>query len=358
LAQEIWATIDPTQFHLIIEPTFGLGSFLKTIPEAYRGNVIGWEIDRDYFEVTRAKLESRNLPYQVHLTHGDVFELRPTHFPTGTGTRILVIGNPPWVTNAEQSTMGGKNTGKKRNLKSLKRLEALTGKANFDISEAIILHLANILKTCHLAQFAFLGKFTILRNLIQFIGPSPYVGDFEYHKIDSAKHFGASVDAGLIKFTVSVGMGPAQTCRVYESINSETSRQIAILNNRLIYDVERYDQSLFTEHRGPRHYVWRQGIKHDVRDILELTETAEYYFVDTAFFSSRSIFLSTRSALPSFRLTGVGRRVTFQFPVDVCIYVKLRVPRLFDGENREAGEIPARSRHCDARRSRQSSHCL
>ena len=46
----------------------------------------------------------------------------------------LVLGNPPWVTNAELGLLKNSNLPIKSNFQGHKGLEALTGKANFDIS--------------------------------------------------------------------------------------------------------------------------------------------------------------------------------------------------------------------------------
>ena len=46
---------------------------------------------------------------------------------------ILILGNPPWVTNSELSSLNSNNLPKKTNFKELNGLDAITGKGNFDI---------------------------------------------------------------------------------------------------------------------------------------------------------------------------------------------------------------------------------
>ena len=52
---------------------------------------------------------------------------------------ILVIGNPPWVTNSAVGALGGSNLPVKSNFQRLNGLDAITGKSNFDISEWMLL---------------------------------------------------------------------------------------------------------------------------------------------------------------------------------------------------------------------------
>lgn len=264
LARQIWTTISCDDFNLIIEPTFGLGSFLTTMP-ACPAEIIGWEIDKDYYRSTVGKIP------RARLFNQDVFTVTVSDIPASSNSSVLVIGNPPWVTNAEQSLLGGKNTGAKQNLKSLPGFDALTGKSNFDISEAIILQFVRNLKDCKTVQFAVLAKFSVLRNLILFLSESPNIGDFEFHKIDSAKYFAAAVDAGLIKFRISQNI-KSHTCPIYQGINGEKIGEVGLINKHLIYDIPTYNRTSFMEHKGERAYIWRQGIKHNLKNVLELVE--------------------------------------------------------------------------------------
>lgn len=275
LARKIWATIDYRQFDLIIEPTFGLGSFLTTMPADCAAPVLGWEIESQCVQAARERLGRQQPLREFRLFHRDVFTVKASDIPASAQSRVLVIGNPPWVTNAEQGLLGGKNTGKKSNLKSLNGLEALTGKSNFDISEAIIFHFVNLLKTCRLAQFALLAKFTVLRNILKLAGQWPRAGGFEFHIIDSSKYFNASVEAGLIRFKVGADVFSNTACPIYEAIAGKKVGELHVSNDKLVYDVDGYRRASFVEHKGPRHYVWRQGVKHDLKNILQLVESKE-----------------------------------------------------------------------------------
>src|SRR5438105_329350 len=84
--------------------------------------------------------------------------------PTGP---LLVVGNPPWVTNAELGTLGSNNLPHKKNLKGLRGIEARTGGSNFDIAEYIWLKLIQELAS-EQPTIALLCKASVARNVLQF----------------------------------------------------------------------------------------------------------------------------------------------------------------------------------------------
>lgn len=276
LARRVWQTLNASQFDLVIEPTFGLGSFLTAMPDACRANVIGWEIHEDYYRTTKDKLLTPTRSTPPRLIHGDVFTVSREDIKAAPTASVLVIGNPPWVTNSEQSTLGGDNTGKKYNLKNLPGFDAMTGKSNFDISEAIILRFVNLLMGhCRFAQFALLTKFSVLKNLIRFLASHPCIGDFEFHQIDAAQYFNAAVNAGLLKFKIGGAVPLRQTCTVYRGIGGEKIGEVAMIDGRLIYDLATYERTAFVENKGRGAYMWRQGVKHDLSKVMELRENAD-----------------------------------------------------------------------------------
>jgi len=274
LAREVWKTLDASQFDLIIEPTFGLGSFLTTMPDDCKANVLGWEIQEDYYQTTIEELRGKIDHRRLKLLRRDVFLASGADINVLPDSTVLVIGNAPWVTNSEQGTLGGENTGTKRNLKMLPGFDAMTGKSNFDISEAIIIQFVSLLKEhCKSAQFAMLAKFSVLRNLIQFLSTHSHIGDYEFHRINAALHFDAAVDAGLLKFRIDKNSELRRTCSIYSSVGGAKVGEIGLANNKLIYDLDAYRRTAFIESNGQCCYVWRQGVKHDLSKLMELSET-------------------------------------------------------------------------------------
>ncbi len=275
LARQVWATLDATQFRLVVEPTFGLGSFLATMPAACNAAVLGWEVHQEYHQTVVEGIGADPQRFRLHC--GDVLESSAADFAASIASDMLVIGNPPWVTNAEQGTLGGRNTGAKTNLKKLPGFDALTGKANFDIAEAIILHLLALTRSCRSVQFALLVKFTVARNLLLFLGHEPQIGDFEFHRIDAQRHFGASVDAGLLKFRLGANVRSHGRCAVYDLAGGEITGDIGLVGQHIIYDVQAYNRLADLDRGAANSYVWRQGVKHDLREIFELRERADEF---------------------------------------------------------------------------------
>src|SRR5581483_3044027 len=109
---------------------FGLGAFLLTMPANVRAaHLVGWEIHESSFDVAVREFMKRGYDTS-HLYHADIVNASARDVGSSPDCSVLVIGNPPWVTSAEQGTLGGKNTGRKTNLKALKGMDALTGKSN------------------------------------------------------------------------------------------------------------------------------------------------------------------------------------------------------------------------------------
>src|SRR4030065_430691 len=89
---------------------------------------------------------------------------------------ILIIGNPPWVTNAELSSLNSGNLPLKSNFKSYNGLEAITGKGNFDIGEYIILMMLNSFAK-HCGYMAMLAKNSVIKNVIYDLPKNNYIFD-------------------------------------------------------------------------------------------------------------------------------------------------------------------------------------
>ena len=79
---------------------------------------------------------------------------------------LLIIGNPPWVTNSELGSMESENVPIKDNFKRLNGMDALTGKSNFDIAEYILLQLLGEFKNYN-CTIAMLCKGTVARNIVR-----------------------------------------------------------------------------------------------------------------------------------------------------------------------------------------------
>ena len=146
LAEDVVALIDRLigRPDRVIEPTAGLGSFLEAAQLKWLNGATyeGYELNPAYVADVNDRMGTRG----INLLERDFFEADWRSILGSSGEeRLLVLGNPPWVTNAALSTFGSSNVPRKANFQGLKGFDAKTGKSNFDIAEWIIIRLIEAL---------------------------------------------------------------------------------------------------------------------------------------------------------------------------------------------------------------------
>ncbi|MCC6492576.1 MAG: SAM-dependent DNA methyltransferase [Pirellulales bacterium] len=183
---------------------------------------------------------------------------------------ILVIGNPPWVTNAALSSLGSVNLPVKSNFHGYRGFDAKTGKSNFDISEWMLLHLLELLNGRR-ATLAMLCKTMVARKVLQHAWKHGFdIGRAEIHRIDATAHFNAAVDACLFCCYVEPGKRTV-SCQTYEALDDSSKRHtFGYDDGRLVADIEAYSQ--WRHLLGESPYRWRSGVKHDCSKVMELSE--------------------------------------------------------------------------------------
>ena len=126
----------------IVEPTCGIGNFLRMSIEEFPDSkdFLGFEVNPKYVQLAQ-RIERARISRVNFFSHNwnEVFNR--------LGEDLLVIGNPPWVTNSEMTSIGGNNLPSKSNFYRLNGIDAITGKSNFDISEWMIIKLLQSLTT-------------------------------------------------------------------------------------------------------------------------------------------------------------------------------------------------------------------
>ena len=263
---------------IVVEPTCGEGQFIRAagrcFPEAQR--VYGLEIQAAY--VARARQVAGEEPFsaEMEIHQGDFFQhVFPDWIAQDTSGEILVLGNPPWVTNAELTTLDSTNLPAKTNVKQHAGLAALTGKSNFDISEAIIMKLLATFGR-HRGYLALLCKNAVIRTLLEDLPrQNAAVADIRAISIDAARHFGATVDASLLFLRLGA-QAPEYTCTVYGSLANPV-RQSAFgwTGEKFVADLGVYSRWRYLDGVSP--FTWRQGLKHDCARVMELTGDAGRY---------------------------------------------------------------------------------
>lgn len=268
---------------VVLEPTCGKGNLLmaalRQFPDLQR--LYGVEVYKPYlyhckFTLLAYYLKNPQAPKPViHLFHANVFDVVfGKLIECGPNDELLVIGNPPWVTNAILGRLSSDNLPIKSNFKRLSGLDALTGKSNFDIAEFITIQLLTQFQHQR-GYLALLVKSSVIRNIVYDQAKTGFtVGSLRKRVIDAKKEFNVSVDAAL--FTVQFNQSPAYTC--LDSTFQESSRQqteFGWIGSKFVSNKQLYEA--LSEFDGRSRYEWRQGLKHDCSGIMELEKTDGYF---------------------------------------------------------------------------------
>lgn len=259
---------------VIVEPSYGEGNFifaaLRAFPSARL--VYGVELQERYewrFKVSMLveALIGNHHAAQVELHRDSIFTHR---FPDEilTAQDVLVVGNPPWVTNAELGSLGSSNLPAKRNIKSLAGMDALTGKSNFDVAEYVLLRMIDFLAGRR-GRLAMLCKNSVVKNIVEAL-PKRGTGVSEVRQleIDAKREFGVSVEASLLVLETE-GLSHSTACQVSSLYEPERVKRIfGWTRNRFVSDVKGYEATYELDGECP--LVWRQGLKHDCAQVVEL----------------------------------------------------------------------------------------
>ncbi len=266
--------IDPD---IVIEPTSGVGNFILAALRAFKGisRVVGVEVQEEYVRSSKALLleEFLNDSFErtdIEIIHDDIFTHNFDEALFGNENEILIIGNPPWVTNSE---LEGKNLPEKSNFKKTSGLDAITGKANFDISECIILHLLNQFRNCN-GKLALLCKTQVVKNILSFLPATDFTpSNLEMLTFDAKKEFNASVDACLFIADLHSTIADRH-CKVYDINNSSNViRRFGWVEDKFVSDISKYERTGLIDGASP--LVWRSGIKHDCSKVMELEVSSD-----------------------------------------------------------------------------------
>jgi hypothetical protein len=253
-----------------LEPTCGAGTFIVGLlaMDSPPREIWGVEIQDAHLDVARS-LIGHDARSHVDIKHASVFDVNlGADLAWRESGPLLVIGNPPWVTNAELGALGSRNLPAKRNIKGLAGLEAITGAANFDISEYIWLKLLTELAPQE-PTIALLCKTAVARNVLQFAWQRGVpVESGCVRRIDAQRWFGASVDACLFVLQLRTGASHYQIPVYADLIATQPSSMMAVENGRLIADLAAYRAASFADGASP--IEWRQGVKHDAGAVMEL----------------------------------------------------------------------------------------
>ncbi len=256
----------------IVEPTCGKGSFLRASSAAFPNcaRILGFDVNPDYVK------EAQSVR-QADVYCENFFDKDWPGTLDGLQEPILVVGNPPWVTNSTLGVVGNSNLPAKSNFQRLNGLEAITGKSNFDISEWMLLHLLQWLSG-RKAVLAMLCKTVVARKALRYAwSRNLQIAESAIYLIDAAKHFGASVDACLLVSVLEPG-AVSRECAVYSDIEASAGDHatFAFRDGRLIADLDSFN--VYGHLSGESALKWRSGVKHDCSRVIELRRVGDAVF--------------------------------------------------------------------------------
>ena len=262
LVAELFGTPD-----IVVEPTAGLGAFLKSSVQRW-GNLPtyeGYEVNGAYVETARTTLGQ----YGINILHRDFFaEDWGVNLARHGKRRVLVIGNPPWVTNSALGQLRSSNLPAKSNFQGLRGFDARTGKSNFDIAEWILIRLIEALPPE--GAVAMLCKTMTARKVLRhFWKNGRGWDDSKLFHIDARAEFDAATDACL--FYTSGKRTDTRMATMYPTLDIHApATRFGFIDGDLVSDIDAYEF-----HRdldgGTESYTWRSGVKHDAAKVMEFT---------------------------------------------------------------------------------------
>ena len=250
--------------HSIVEPTCGTGSFLRASAVAFPQCIplLGFDVNPDHVRAART-VEGAEVRCE------DFFQKNWSKTLDSLREPILVIGNPPWVTNSTLGTLNSTNLPVKSNFQNLNGFDAITGKSNFDVSEWMLLHLLERLSGRE-AVLAMLCKTVVARKVLHHAWKGNWqIARSAIYSIDAAKYFEASVDACLLVCTLKPGV-TSRKCASYPGIEESARRSnFGLHDRRLVADLDALGR--YGHLYGTSPLRWRSGVKHDCSQIMELS---------------------------------------------------------------------------------------
>ncbi|ABY36037.1 MAG TPA: restriction endonuclease [Chloroflexus aurantiacus] len=274
LARDICALIARTGFQpaAILEPTCGTGAFLQAALETFPGvtRILGFDINPQHITQARHTITPINphSPASVEICQADFFRTDWTNIVAALPEPLLVIGNPPWVTNTALSTLSSTNLPVKSNRDHLRGIDALTGSSNFDISEWIMREIISWFRD-KTGLLAMLCKTTVARKVLKYAWHNGiHSGTASLYLIDAHTHFGAAVDACLLLVPITP-TGTDKVCQVFHSLDAvQPASTFGLREGILVADTALPPH--WQELGGNSLKVWRSGIKHDCSNVFEL----------------------------------------------------------------------------------------
>jgi 16S rRNA A1518/A1519 N6-dimethyltransferase RsmA/KsgA/DIM1 with predicted DNA glycosylase/AP lyase activity len=265
---------------VVIEPTFGTGNFINSAISEFDSisSVYGIEINSDYVSKLEDTLSESEVKSKVCLFSDDIFSFDFSDIKDAVSKEdlVLILGNPPWATNSQLSTLSSYNLPMKANFKGSSGFDAVTGKGNFDIAEYIILQMLEEFSRYN-CVLAMLCKTIVAKNIIRDMQKYDFnISSADLFLFDAKEVFNVSCDAAL--FVVRLGNQRTSVCNVYDYYTALKMRQFGWSNGRFLADISETENT--TDFDGKSPFEWRQGVKHDCSKVMELKPCGQDSFIN------------------------------------------------------------------------------
>ncbi len=255
----------------IVEPTCGVGNFLLSAADNFTtvDKLLGLDINNEYLTKLYTIVHSRSDSDKFILQNRDFFKVDWDVLLCSLPKPILLVGNPPWVTNSDLGKVGGFNLPTKSNFQKYDGIDAITGRSNFDISEYMLMRQLGWV-TRYAICITVLCKISVARKILYNAWRSKIPIKCRIVHIDAMKHFRAAVDACLF-IIQPMSCVDKQICNVFANFTDKASIQtIGLYNDILLSDASGFHENRDILGVDPN-FVWRSGIKHDCSKVMELT---------------------------------------------------------------------------------------
>ncbi len=254
----------------LLEPTCGLGNFLFAGLDQFQDvkEAIGADVNAYYVEQAKSTLRQRGGDDRVRFFEANFFLTDWKGVIDELPKPILVLGNPPWVTNAHLGTLGSQNLPTKSNFQNRNGFDAITGKANFDISEWMLIRLLEAMEGGR-GALAILCKSSVARKVLYHAWKNGIALEKSaVYRIDADLYFDAAVDAALLVTHFEPGAHDLEA-RVYSDLKEDTTETVfGYEDGMLLADVPAYQRWKHLCGEGGAN--WRSGIKHDCSKVMEV----------------------------------------------------------------------------------------
>ncbi|QEE15512.2 hypothetical protein DSAG12_01338 [Promethearchaeum syntrophicum] len=266
---------------ILMEPTCGEGNFIISALRTFSKLKIIYCVDIQpkyewIFKLNIIKLKSElNFQAEINFYRFNIFSSEYLDIfkkiEKNSKKELLIIGNPPWITNTELSKLDSSNAPKKSNFMGLKGLDALTGKSNFDIAEYIMINLLqNLMKSGLSGKIAFLLKDTVIQKILkEHRRSSINLSEIYALGTNFQKIFHINAHGSL--FFAHFGESSEYICKKQpfnENIDNSKCSTFGWVDNKFVSNIDNYMNYKWLEGKSPK--IWRHGVKHDLSKVMVL----------------------------------------------------------------------------------------